>query len=186
MGCIARLTFVAGGFAEGVTTTFIVCVAVSVMDVDVVVEVNEAAAVSEEMLGAKRVLAGFLEGEGGSEKWIVDRGLVAGFTRVEAAEATDLATDLARGLRLDFDRGLAGTVDGSTMSTSSSSSDEGARPVLTLLDVLDRVRTLLWLAPESDSESSESASTALRERLRETEPWGSWHLSRAHEVSLSS
>lgn len=174
MGCIARLTLVAGGVAEGVTTTFIVCVAVSVMDVDVVVEVNEAAAVSEETLGAKRVLAGFLEGEGGSEKWIVDRGLVAGFTRVEAAEATDLATDLARGLRLGFGRGLAGTVDGSTMSTSSSSSsDEGARPVLTLLDVLDRVRTLLWLAPESESESSESASTALRERLRETEPWGS-------------
>jgi len=76
------------------------------MEVDVVVEVNEAAAVSDEMLGAKRVLGGFLEGEGGSEKWMVERGF-AGFTRVEAAEATDLATDLARGLRLDFDLGLA-------------------------------------------------------------------------------
>jgi len=152
----------------------------------VAVEVKDAAAVSEETLGARRVLGGFLDGEGGSEKWIVERGLFAGLTLVEATEATDLATDLARGLRLDFDRGLACSEEGSAISTSSSS-DEGSRRVRTLLDVLDRMRTLLWLAPsESESESSESASRALRERLREAEPWGSWHLSRAHEVSLSS
>jgi len=165
-GCIARLTFGAGGLAEGV---IIVCVDVSVT---VVVEVKEAAAVIEDTLGAKRVLRGFLEGDGGSEdKCMDERGLVvaliAGFIRVEAVETTDLATDLARGLRLDL--GLACDEDGLASSISTSVSDEGFGAVLALLDVLDRVRTLLWLAPESESESSESASTALRERLREAD-----------------
>jgi hypothetical protein len=84
-----------------------VCVDVSVMEVDVAVEEKEAAAVSDDTLGAKRVLAGFLEGEGESEeKWIDERGLVVAlvaFTRVEAADATDLA----RGLRGDLGLGCS-------------------------------------------------------------------------------
>jgi len=60
-GCIARLIFIAG---DGVTTR--VCVDVSTTEVEVVVDVNEAAAATEAPVtrGVKRVLGGFLEGEG--------------------------------------------------------------------------------------------------------------------------
>jgi len=190
-GCIARLIFDTGGFASDGTETLSVWVDVSVMEVEVVVEVNEAAAVIEaaDTLGAKRVLGGFLDGEGGSDAkvCIVERGLffdlVVGFTRVEEE------TDLARGLRAeDMDLGLAFSDEGSALVISTSSVSEASCGVMrAFLVVLDRVRTLLWLAPsESESESSESASAALRARLREADPRGSWHLSRAQEVSLSS
>lgn len=68
-GCIARLIFEAGGFAGAAMETLRVCVAVSVMDVEVVVDVNEAAAAIEapETLGVNRVLGGFLEGEDGTD-----------------------------------------------------------------------------------------------------------------------
>jgi len=68
-GCIARLIFDAGGLSAGGKETLSVCVDVSVMEVEVVVDVNEAAAAIEasDTLGAKRALESFLEGEDGSD-----------------------------------------------------------------------------------------------------------------------
>jgi len=64
--------------------------------------------------------------------------LVAGFTRVEVEEETDLARDL----RLDL--GLECRDEGSALAMSTSSvSEEGPGAVRAFLVVLDRVRTLL-------------------------------------------